>query len=82
MALSAPSLDNDSPACYDPALRSLLASTWHILQQPPPPSLREILGAYKSRGDGDREMLLAMLEAKSAEDKVRPLSFSLSSLMS
>ncbi|KAI0003719.1 hypothetical protein BJV74DRAFT_881547 [Russula compacta] len=32
-------------------------------------SLREILGAYRSRGDGDREMLMAMLNAKSAEDQ-------------
>ena len=43
-----------------------------ILPQPPPPSLREILGAYKSKGDGDRDMLIAMLNAKSAEDQVRP----------
>lgn len=45
----------------------------HLLTplQSPPPSLREILGAYKSRGDGDRDMLLAMLHAKSAEDNVR-----------
>jgi len=42
-----------------------------ISQQPPPPSLREILGAYKAKGDGDRDMLLAMLNAKSAEDQVR-----------
>ncbi|KAA1468539.1 hypothetical protein DENSPDRAFT_833867 [Dentipellis sp. KUC8613] len=49
--------------------KSLLASTWQILDQPPPPSLREILGAYRSRGDGDREMLMAMLNAKSAEDQ-------------
>lgn len=40
--------------------------------QPPPPSLREILEAYKARGDGDREMLLAMLNAKSSEDQVSP----------
>ena len=39
-------------------------------RQPPPPSLREILGAYRTRGDGDREMLMAMLNAKSAEDQV------------
>jgi hypothetical protein len=38
--------------------------------QPPPPSLREILGAYRTRGNGDREMLTAMLNAKSAEDQV------------
>jgi hypothetical protein len=38
--------------------------------QAPPPSLRDILAAYKSRGDGDRDMLIAMLNAKSAEDQV------------
>jgi len=48
---------------------TLLASTWQVLDQPPPPTLREILGAYRSRGDGDREMLMAMLNAKSAEDQ-------------
>ncbi|KAJ8475423.1 hypothetical protein ONZ45_g15610 [Pleurotus djamor] len=37
--------------------------------QPPPPSLREILAAYNSKGDGDRDMLLAMLNAKAAEDQ-------------
>ena len=61
-------------------------STWHILEQvniplsiprplhlrfqAPPPSLREILGAYRSKGDGDRDLLIAMLNAKSAEDQV------------
>ncbi|KAK1220953.1 hypothetical protein PQX77_016249 [Marasmius sp. AFHP31] len=39
-----------------------------ILSTPPPPSLRDILTAYRTKGDGDREMLLAMLNAKSAED--------------
>jgi hypothetical protein len=39
--------------------------------QAPPPTLRDILGAYKARGDGDRDMLIAMLNAKSAEDQVR-----------
>lgn len=38
--------------------------------QPPPPSLREILTAYRTKGDGDRDMLLAMLSAKTAEDQV------------
>ncbi|KAG8220027.1 hypothetical protein J3R82DRAFT_1039 [Butyriboletus roseoflavus] len=47
----------------------LVMSTWHVLEQPPPPSLREILGAYRSKGDGDRDMLIAMLNAKSAEDQ-------------
>ncbi|KAL0950821.1 hypothetical protein HGRIS_007583 [Hohenbuehelia grisea] len=37
--------------------------------QTPPPTLRDILTAYKTRGDGDRDMLLAMLNAKSAEDQ-------------
>ncbi|KIJ68666.1 hypothetical protein HYDPIDRAFT_106904 [Hydnomerulius pinastri MD-312] len=49
--------------------KRLLMSTWHVLDQAPPPSLREILGAYKSKGDGDRDMLIAMLNAKSAEDQ-------------
>ncbi|TCD70659.1 hypothetical protein EIP91_002380 [Steccherinum ochraceum] len=53
----------------EPVVRSILTSTWHVLDQPPPPTLREILGAYKSKGDGDREMLLTMLNAKSAEDQ-------------
>ncbi|GJJ09457.1 hypothetical protein Clacol_003680 [Clathrus columnatus] len=47
----------------------LSTSAWHVLEQPPPPTLREILNAYKSKGDGDREMLLAMLNAKSSEDQ-------------
>ncbi|VDB99336.1 unnamed protein product [Peniophora sp. CBMAI 1063] len=49
--------------------RQIVQSSWNVIDQPPPPSLREILGAYRSRGDGDREMLLAMLSAKSAEDQ-------------
>ncbi|KAI0076287.1 hypothetical protein K474DRAFT_1708341 [Panus rudis PR-1116 ss-1] len=51
------------------AMKALLSSTWHVLDQPPPPSLREILGAYRAKGDGDRDMLLAMLNAKTAEDQ-------------
>ncbi|KAF8527900.1 hypothetical protein BU17DRAFT_81139 [Hysterangium stoloniferum] len=48
----------------------LYNSAWHvIIDQPPPPTLREILSAYRSKGDGDRDMLLAMLNAKSAEDQ-------------
>ncbi|KAI0374459.1 hypothetical protein BV20DRAFT_961624 [Pilatotrama ljubarskyi] len=53
----------------DTHMKSLLASSWRVLEQPPPPTLREILEAYKARGDGDREMLLAMLNAKSSEDQ-------------
>ncbi|PVG02609.1 hypothetical protein CPB86DRAFT_780019 [Serendipita vermifera] len=37
--------------------------------QPPAPSLREVLGAYRIKGDGDREMLLTILNAKAAEDQ-------------
>ncbi|CAL1696368.1 unnamed protein product [Somion occarium] len=54
---------------HESAMKALLSSTWHVLEQPPPPSLREILSAYKAKGDGDRDMLLAMLNAKSAEDQ-------------
>ncbi|CCM01628.1 uncharacterized protein FIBRA_03689 [Fibroporia radiculosa] len=53
----------------DPAMDSLLASVWHSIQQSPPPSLRDILDAYRTKGDGDRDMLIAMLNAKSAEDQ-------------
>ena len=44
-----------------------------IHAQMPPPSLREVLGAYNLKGDGDRDMLIAMLNAKSAEDQVGAL---------
>ncbi|KAG9088089.1 hypothetical protein FS749_002421, partial [Ceratobasidium sp. UAMH 11750] len=36
--------------------------------QPPPPTLRDILGAYAARGQGDRDMLIALLNAKAAEE--------------
>ncbi|KAF8610491.1 hypothetical protein BDV93DRAFT_601491 [Ceratobasidium sp. AG-I] len=49
--------------------RPILETTWHALSQTPPPSLREILGAYNSKGEGDRDMLIALLNAKSAEDQ-------------
>ncbi|KIK95634.1 hypothetical protein PAXRUDRAFT_140255 [Paxillus rubicundulus Ve08.2h10] len=52
-----------------PEHTDLVMSTRHVIEQTPPPSLREILGAYKSKGDGDRDMLIAMLNAKSAEDQ-------------
>ncbi|KZT19394.1 hypothetical protein NEOLEDRAFT_1245896 [Neolentinus lepideus HHB14362 ss-1] len=53
----------------DSGMKALFESSWRVLEQLPPPSMREILGAYNARGDGDREMLLAMLNAKSAEDQ-------------
>ncbi|KAJ7770789.1 hypothetical protein DFH07DRAFT_735309 [Mycena maculata] len=40
-----------------------------ISSKTPPPTLRDILGAYKANGEGDRDMLLAMLNAKTAEDQ-------------
>lgn len=53
----------------------------HLHFQPPPPSLREILGAYRSKGDGDRDMLIAMLNAKSAEDQVGAIPSTLSAVL-
>lgn len=46
-----------------------LQAALHAFDQPPAPSLREVLGAYRLKGDGDREMLLAILGAKAAEDQ-------------
>ena len=41
--------------------------------QPIPPSVREILTAYTTKGtEADREVLLAILQAKAAEDQVSP----------
>ncbi|KAH6917560.1 hypothetical protein BKA70DRAFT_1252539 [Coprinopsis sp. MPI-PUGE-AT-0042] len=58
------------PNRYPPDdLRHTLSSTQAILDQSPPPSLREILTAYRTKGDGDRDMLLSMLNAKTAEDQ-------------
>ncbi|PPQ90394.1 hypothetical protein CVT25_014912 [Psilocybe cyanescens] len=50
-------------------MRRLVSSAHSALDQQPAPSLREILLAYKTKGDGDREMLIAMLNAKTAEDQ-------------
>ncbi|KEP53605.1 hypothetical protein V565_029090, partial [Rhizoctonia solani 123E] len=47
----------------------VLDSTFQALSQAPPPTIREILGAYSTKGEGDREMLVALLNAKSAEDQ-------------
>ncbi|KAG8965624.1 hypothetical protein FRC00_010177 [Tulasnella sp. 408] len=44
-------------------------SAWNACTQTPPPNLTEILAAYAQKGDGDREMLLGILKAKSAEDQ-------------
>ncbi|KAK7058308.1 hypothetical protein VNI00_001939 [Paramarasmius palmivorus] len=48
---------------------AMLYNANQLIQTPPPPTLREILTAYRTKGDGDREMLLAMLNAKAAEDQ-------------
>src|SRR5438477_13050863 len=55
----------------------LLASACSFLDQArsPPPSLRDILRANSTKGDGDRDMLLAVLNAKTAEDQVCLLLF-------
>jgi len=53
----------------DSEIRKTISSTLHVLEQAPPPSLREVLGAYQSKGDGDRDLLIAMLNAKSSEDQ-------------
>ena len=54
----------------NPLLQAALDDLIHTLQQPSPPSLRELLEAYSQKGNGDRELLLAMLSAKSSEDQV------------
>ncbi|CAE6490178.1 unnamed protein product [Rhizoctonia solani] len=53
----------------NPSTKSVLDSTFQALSQAPPPTIREILGAYSAKGEGDRDMLVALLNAKSAEDQ-------------
>ncbi|EKM83454.1 hypothetical protein AGABI1DRAFT_110115 [Agaricus bisporus var. burnettii JB137-S8] len=53
----------------DSDIKRMVASSFQILDKPTPPTLREILAAYRANGDGDRDMLLAMLNAKAAEDQ-------------
>lgn len=38
--------------------------------QRPSPTMHEILAAYTAKGDGDRDMLFTLLNAKAAEDNV------------
>ncbi|KAF8601785.1 hypothetical protein BDV93DRAFT_524538 [Ceratobasidium sp. AG-I] len=45
-----------------------IESSLQALAQPPPPTLRDILHAYASQAQGDRTLLIALLNAKSAED--------------
>ncbi|KAI0343964.1 hypothetical protein BDW22DRAFT_1355200 [Trametopsis cervina] len=56
------------PHTNDMAAHALIASTFQTLDQRAPPSMHEILAAFTSKGDGDREMLFALLNAKAAED--------------
>jgi len=62
-------LETASHARHDSEIHRTISSTLHVLEQAPPPSLREVLGAYQSKGDGDRDLLIAMLNAKSSEDQ-------------
>ncbi|KAF8898404.1 hypothetical protein BD779DRAFT_1666262 [Infundibulicybe gibba] len=63
------SMDPSHNYSREPDFKHVVASAFSVLDQPPPPTLREILGAYRTKGDGDRDMLLAMLNAKAAEDQ-------------
>ena len=63
--------NSNSQDAISPQQQVALQAALHAFEQPPAPSLREILGAYRLKGDGDREMLLAILNAKAAEDQVR-----------
>ncbi|CAE6426166.1 unnamed protein product [Rhizoctonia solani] len=55
-----PAMETRTPPSPDAILAAL--------NQPPPPTLREILSAYSAKGEGDRDMLIALLNAKAAED--------------
>ncbi|KIP11452.1 hypothetical protein PHLGIDRAFT_124854 [Phlebiopsis gigantea 11061_1 CR5-6] len=67
-----PSHYADSPCSYPRSLDvdpdALVASTLRVLDQRAAPSMHEILAAYTTKGDGDRDMLFALLNAKTAED--------------
>ncbi|CAE6394487.1 unnamed protein product [Rhizoctonia solani] len=52
-----------------PSTSTSAAALAVALSQPPPPTLREILSAYAAQGRGDRDMLIALLKAKAAEDQ-------------
>ncbi|CAE6398559.1 unnamed protein product [Rhizoctonia solani] len=59
-----------SPSSVPASSNSTSAETLAAaLSQPPPPTLREILSAYAAQGHGDRDMLIALLKAKAAEDQ-------------
>lgn len=68
----------DGPSDYASGSRVSSSSPAQAPSSPPfsttpptaPPSLREILDAFSSNGSGDRELLLAILGAKRAEEEV------------
>ncbi|CAE6349029.1 unnamed protein product [Rhizoctonia solani] len=62
---TSPSPSSGPNSSTPPSAEALAAA----LSQPPPPTLREILSAYAAQGRGDREMLIALLKAKAAEDQ-------------
>ncbi|KAF5377443.1 hypothetical protein D9615_005151 [Tricholomella constricta] len=67
-SVSSPTLDSPTPRNPDD-FKQLVTTAFSVIEQAPPPTLREILTAYRAKGDGDRDMLLAMLNAKTAEDQ-------------
>jgi hypothetical protein len=77
--LTAASLNQALPTYNDDSVldqqQRALQAAINAIDQAPGPSLREVLGAYRLKGDGDREMLLAILNAKAAEDQVFNLDF-------
>ncbi|KAF7306629.1 hypothetical protein MIND_00454300 [Mycena indigotica] len=60
---TAPTWPAEPPLGHFSLKKPLLTSS-----KPPAPTLRDVLGAYKANGDGDREVLLAVLKAKTSED--------------
>jgi hypothetical protein len=77
---TAPGRDRDSRPALETtwhALSQVCAYTHYLCmhlahtcpRQTAPPALREILSAYNAKGEGDRDMLVALLNAKSAEDQ-------------
>jgi hypothetical protein len=64
VALRCPLPGEPIPPSRCPTLANVIA-----YPQPPPPTLREILSAYALQGREDREMLIALLNAKAAEDQ-------------
>ncbi|KAG8858713.1 hypothetical protein FRB96_004850 [Tulasnella sp. 330] len=58
-----------APANDSAPTNNIWDSAWATINQVPPPGLTDVLGAYAQKGENDREMLLRILQAKSAEDE-------------